>query len=328
MKQSTHRCVNELCLLLGFSRQSYYQGIKFVQQKAYEANIIIEEVLRYRKKMKRMGTRKLLGEMHGFLATHGFKIGRDTMYDLLEERGLLVRKRKRRGPITTLSKHRFKRYPNLIRDFIPTEPNQLWVSDITYIHLSNAFAYLSLVTDAYSHKIVGFYLNKDLTAQGSVSALNMALSGNVERTGLIHHSDRGVQYCCDEYVSVLQDEDIKISMTEKGDPLENAIAERVNGILKQELLEEEFPDFSTAKKEIAIACSTYNYLRPHSSIDHLKPAEAHQKKGEIKKRWKNYYSKKKEIKLEEPINGIIAPSLLRSATPHSAKRALKTVNPI
>lgn len=143
-------------------------------------------------------------------------------------------------------------------------------------------------------------MSKDLSAQGSLRALKMALANNPERVGLIHHSDRGVQYCCDEYVNLLQDKGIKISMTEKGDPLENAIAERVNGILKQELLEEVFPDFETAQKEIAIACSTYNHLRPHGSIDNLKPFEAHLMNGEIPKRWKNYYNinkQKKEAKM-------------------------------
>jgi putative transposase len=281
-------------LLLGYSRQSYYQGLKYIQQKAYESDIIIEEVLRYRKHQKRLGTRKLLEEMQDFLTAHQFQIGRDAMFDLLAQRGMLVTKRKRRGCVTTLSKHRFKKYPNIIRDFIPIAPNQLWVSDITYIHLPNSFAYLSLITDAYSRKIVGFYLSKDLTAKGPLQALKMALKTNPNITGLIHHSDRGVQYCCDAYVKLLQDKKIKISMTENGDPLENAIAERVNGILKGELLEEVFPSFEIAQREVAIACSTYNHLRPHGSIDNLKPAEAHLKTGEMKKRWKNYWQQKKE----------------------------------
>lgn len=282
--------------MLGYSRQSYYQGIKFIQKKAYEADIIIDEVLRYRKDQKRMGTRKLLGEMQSFLTAHCFQIGRDAMFDLLKERGLLVTKHKRRGAVTTMSKHRFKKYPNIIRDFIPIAPNQLWVSDITYIHLPNSFAYLSLITDAYSHKIVGFYLSKDLSAQGPLNALKMALANNPNRSGLIHHSDRGVQYCCDAYVNLLQDKKnkIKISMTENGDPRENSVAERLNGILKQELLEEVFRDFATARLEVAKACSTYNHLRPHGSIDNLKPAEAHQQSGVLKKRWKNYWKIKKE----------------------------------
>lgn len=281
-------------MLLGYSRQAYYQGIKFIQQKSFESDIIIEEVLRYRKYQKRIGTRKLLEEMQDFLAAHHFQIGRDAMFDLLAERGLLVTKRKRKSCITTLSKHRFKKYPNIIRDFIPIAPNQLWVSDITYIHLPNSFAYLSLITDAYSRKIVGFYLSKDLTANGSLQALNMALKANPNINNLIHHSDRGVQYCCDAYVKKLTDKNIKISMTENGDPLENAIAERVNGILKSELLEEVFTDFETAQRDVAIACSTYNHLRPHSSIDNLKPAQAHRQSGTIKKRWKNYWQLKKE----------------------------------
>jgi len=232
--------------------------------------------------------------MQSFLTTHHFQIGRDAMFDLLAERGLLVTKHKRRGPITTLSKHRYKKYPNIIRDFIPIAPNQVWVSDITYIHLENSFAYLSLITDAYSHKIVGFYLSKDLSAKGSLKALKMALSNNANRAGLIHHSDRGVQYCCDAYVNLLQSNEIKISMTESGDPRENAVAERLNGILKQELLEELFPDFKTASHDVAKACSTYNYLRPHGSIDNLVPAEAHQRTGDIKKRCKNYWQKNAE----------------------------------
>jgi transposase InsO family protein len=285
-------------LLLGYSRQSYYQGIKFIQQKAYEADIVINEVLRYRKYQKRLGTRKLLHEMQGFLEAHNFQIGRDAMFNLLAERGMLITKRKRRGCITTLSKHRFKKYPNIIKGFIPIAPNQLWVSDITYIHLSDDFAYLSLITDAYSHKIVGFYLSEDLSAKGPLKALKMALTGNPDCKNLIHHSDRGVQYCCDEYVKLLQNNTIKISMTENGDPLENPLAERVNGILKSELLEEVFVDFKIAQQAIALACSTYNHLRPHGSIDNLKPIEAHQRTGELNKRWKNYYQINKQKKEE------------------------------
>jgi transposase InsO family protein len=280
-------------LLLGYSRQSYYQGIDYIHQKAYESDVIIEEVLGYRKHLKRIGTRKLLGEMQSFLKAHCFKIGRDAMFDLLSDRGLLVSKRKRRGCVTTLSKHRFKKYPHIVRDFIPIAPNQLWVSDITYIHLSEGFAYLSLITDAYSRKIVGFCLSRDLSSRGPLAALKMALISNLHHDGLIHHSDRGVQYCCDEYVKLLEHHEVKISMTENGDPLENALAERVNGILKQELLEEVFSDYETAQKEVAIACSTYNHLRPHGSIDNLKPAQAHQLSGTIKKRWTNYYLKNK-----------------------------------
>lgn len=250
--------------------------------------------MRYRTHQKRIGTRKLLEEMKLFLEQHQFKIGRDAFFKLLADNNLLVKRRKRRGCITTLSRHRFKKYPNLIKGFIPTAPNQLWVCDITYIHLADGFAYLSLITDAYSHKIVGFYLSKDLSTKGPLAALKIALKDNPVITNLIHHSDRGVQYCSDQYTKLLLKNNIKISMTENGDPLENAIAERVNGILKQELLEEVFPSFEEAQKAVAIACSTYNHLRPHGSIDNLKPYEAHKKSGELKKRWKNYYTIKKQ----------------------------------
>ena len=237
--------------------------------------------------------------MQSFLKAQRFQIGRDALFNLLAERGLLVTKRKRRGPITTLSKHRYKKYPNIIRDFIPIEPNQLWVSDITYIHVGEKFAYLSLITDAYSRKIVGFYLSPDLSALGPLAALKMAFDNNPIHPGLIHHSDRGVQYCCEKYVNLLKNNKVKISMTENGDPLENALAERVNGILKDELLEECYPIFTQAQNAIAKAISTYNHLRPHGSIDNLKPIDAHKMEGAIKKRWVNYYQRNQQNIMKE-----------------------------
>ena len=275
--------------MLGYSRQSYYQGIKFTQKRLYESEVILQEVLRHRKLQKRLGTRKLLEEMKDFLDLHDFQLGRDAMFDLLRDHRLLVNKRKRSGPTTTFSKHRFRKYPNIIRNFTPIAPNQLWVSDITYLQLNNGFAYLSLVTDAYSRKIVGYCLHKTLSSQGPLRAMKMALLNNPQRSELIHHSDRGVQYCCDDYVNLLQSNEIRISMTENGDPLENAIAERVNGILKQELILEPLASFKIAEEQVIIACSTYNYLRPHNSINNLKPAIAHQQSGNLKRKWKNYY---------------------------------------
>jgi transposase InsO family protein len=140
-------------------------------------------------------------------------------------------------------------------------------------------------------------LRENLSAKGPLAALKMALSNNPEHENLIHHSDRGVQYCCEEYVSLLIRNTVKISMTENGDPLENAIAERINGILKQELLRDVYPNFLTAQNDIQIACSTYNHLRPHGSINNLKPNDAHQLQGPLKRRWKNYYRKKKEVSM-------------------------------
>ena len=255
--------------------------------------------MRHRNLQKRLGTRKLLHEMREFLVDHGFTIGRDAMFDLLRQYRLLVTKRKRSGPSTTFSRHRFRKYPNIIRGVTPSAPNQLWVSDITYISVQSNYAYLSLITDAYSRKIVGYCLRKDLSAAGPLAALKMALANNPQRENLIHHSDRGIQYCSQDYTRLLLKNRIGISMTESGDPLENPIAERINGILKQELLPEQFTDFKQAADQVAKACQTYNNLRPHTSIDLLKPAQAHQLRGYTKKRWRNYYKKRMENEITE-----------------------------
>lgn len=293
--QSESRSIQMLCSLLGYSRQAFYKFVKQSEKEALQNDLILQEVLRIRKTLKRLGTRKLLFKMEGFMSEHHIEIGRDAMFDLLATHKLLIRKRKRRVPITTFSDHWMRKYPNLIVGFIPTAPNQLWVSDITYITLKDDFAYLSLITDAYSRKIVGFFLSETLSADGCIKALQMALKNNPQLGRLIHHSDRGSQYCCADYVGILDKKFIKISMTQSGDPLENAIAERVNGILKDELLEKVYLNYEQARQAIAAAISIYNYQRPHSSIDMLTPIEAHLKEGELKRRWKNYYSKKKEV---------------------------------
>lgn len=284
--------------MLGYSRQAYYQQKKQIEKESLQYGILINEVLEIRKTQKRLGCRKLIYKLEPFMVQHQIVIGRDSFFDLLSEHNLLVRKRKRRKPITTFSDHWMRKYPNLIEGFYPTAPNQLWVSDITYIVVGNGFAYLSLITDAYSRKIVGFYLSKDLSAAGCIRALEMALDNNPILGRLIHHSDRGSQYCCSDYVKILNDNFIKISMTQNGDPRENAIAERVNGILKDELLDKSHSSYNEAVRNVSIAISIYNHQRPHGSIDYLTPIEAHFRSGKIKRRWKNYYSKKKDMELE------------------------------
>ncbi len=201
------------------------------------------------------------------LARMGVKIGRDAFTELLADHNLLI-KRKRSGHRTTDSKHRYYMYPNLIRGVSPTRPNQLWVCDITYIRVGDNFIYLYLITDAYSHKIVAWSLARDLRAVNALKALERALRNLPPelRAALTHHSDRGVQYCCDEYVKLLKKNGIKISMTEKGDPLENAIAERMNGILKSEWIHHTHLDsFAHAKRYIAEIVQTYNEMRPHQA---------------------------------------------------------------
>jgi transposase InsO family protein len=219
-------------------------------------------------------------------------IGRDKLFDLLRTSGLLIKRRRSKKPQTTWSYHWYKKYPNLIQGFVPTRPGQLWVSDLTYICVGKHFAYLSLITDAYSHKIVGFYLSKNLEARGCVKALKMALQNNPGCEGLIHHSDRGVQYCCSEYVDILQSRQVHISMTQDGNPRHNAIAERVNGILKAELLKEYYNDFKEATEDIPASIAVYNIKRPHLSINMFTPEKAHHLEGPIQKKWKHYPKKK------------------------------------
>ena len=256
-----------------------------------QVELLLQEVHRIRQRQKRIGSRKLLFMMTIFFQQHKIHIGRDAFFDLLRERSLLVRRRRCKKPRTTFSGFWLKRYPNLTKDFIPTAPNQLWVSDITYLPIGNDFGYLSLITDAYSHKVVGFYLSQDLSAQGPIMALKMALKNNPQRENLIHNSDRGLQYYSGGYMKLLGN-NIRVSMSENSDPLENAVAERMNGILKEELLENYFENFTQAQREVAIAISIYNHERPHGSVDNLTPAMAHLQSGELKKRWKNYYKPK------------------------------------
>jgi len=246
--------------------------------------------------MPRIGTRKLHHMLHETLQKHEISIGRDKLFDLLEDHGLLVRRRKRKRVSTTDSNHPFPKYPNLVRELQVLRPNHVWASDITYISLSEKFCYLSLVTDAYSRKIVGWCLYPTLKKEGPLEALRMAANGMERKPGdaLIHHSDRGSQYCCGEYIGLLEDKNIVVSMTEKGDPYENALAERVNGILKEEFaLDKDFDSFEAAKTAVENAVNTYNQIRPHASCDYQTPDAVHQQQGEQKKRWKK--KKKAEI---------------------------------
>jgi transposase InsO family protein len=224
---------------------------------------------------------------------HQIKMGRDALFDLLASHQLLVRRRKRKIS-TTNSSHWLRKYPNLIRELTPVRSNQLWVSDITYWKVDQQYLYLNLITDAYSHKIVGYHLGQTLEAVESIKALKMALSSVQGSTkGLIHHSDRGVQYCSSGYVNLLKDNHIDISMTENGDPLENAIAERVNGILKSEYLEcYSIENYHSAGELLNQVVKLYNEERPHLSIGNLKPNDLHEHNRTTTKLWKNYYSKR------------------------------------
>ena len=287
--ESGRRSLNASCRLLGYTRQAFYKQKLRIERKAISAELILQEVVKIRSEQRRVGVRKLHHMIAAFMCEHAVEMGRDALYELLREHSMLIRRRRRTGPRTTFSAFWMKRYPNLAKDFSPVQSNQLWVSDITYIRVKESFAYLSLITDAYSRKIVGYHLNSNLSAKGPATALRMALRDNPDRDGLIHHSDRGLQYYSSEYMKLIGDK-IRVSMTEKSDPLENAIAERVNGILKQELLARRYESFAEATREVHRAVSTYNHLRPHLSIDMLTPAAAHTSAGPLQRRWKNYFS--------------------------------------
>ena len=288
--QMRSRGLREFCRLLGHSSQAYYQYRKEESKRVLEEDLVIQQVMLHRKLQPRIGARKLHELLRPFMEAHGFYLGRDLLFDVLRANNLLIGNR-RIKPRTTFSDHLLKKYPDLAKGLVVDRPNALWVSDITYIRLlGNEFAYLSLVTDAYSRKIVGFHLSENLSADSCLLALQMALSDNAPAEDtLIHHSDRGAQYCSHLYTGLLSRHKIGISMTQGGDPRDNAIAERVNGILKQELLQERYPDIRSARWDVEQAIDIYNRVRLHSSIDMLTPEQAHQRTGEISRRWKSFY---------------------------------------
>jgi transposase InsO family protein len=292
--------VKELCQLLGYSKQAYYQQIRYQEQQAFDEYLIIELIHRKRIIWKKGSGRNLLAALKEDFSNHDISIGRDKFFDLLRRHGLLT-VRKSYKAITTMSYHHYHKYTNLIKDKVPLKSNEIWVSDITYIWLSGVecFAYLSLITDLYSHRIMGYFLSETLRADGPLNALKTAVeyAGASKVEGCIHHSDRGVQYCCHDYIRELSANKFKISMTQSGNPLENAVAERVNGIVKYEFSDNRqltFADFKTAQNQIPGVINFYNEQRPHSSIERLTPNVAYAMEGELKRCWKNY-NKKKQV---------------------------------
>lgn len=282
-----------LCEWFGITRQAYYKTFRVVSESVLEEDFILKEVFKIRKLHPRMGCRKLYKKLSLFMEEHQIKMGRDSLFKLLYANNLLIRKRKNKV-ITTRSFEWMRKYPNLIKEFKPNRPNQLWVSDITYWKISGTYVYISLVTDAFSHKIVGSHAAKTLESSETIKALKIALANlpKEEVFNLIHHSDRGSQYCQHDYVKLLQKHKIQVSMTEKGDPLENAIAERVNGIIKDEYLYDyKVNSLSEAKTVLEFAVGLYNNDRPHNSIGNLYPSQIHDQKIITEKLWKNYYNK-------------------------------------
>lgn len=262
------------CGLFGFSKQAYYKHQAQKKNSDSESLNAKESVLALRRQMPRLGTRKL----HYLLnLKDGINIGRDKLFSILREEGLLV-SRKRKYTVTTNSKHWLRKYPNLIKDLYLERPEQLWVADITYIDTLGGNAYLHLVTDAYSKQIMGYELCNNMEASSTLKALKMALNKRKYKASeLIHHSDRGLQYCSKLYTDYLKQNGINISMTENGGPYENAIAERVNGILKDEFgLYDKFENILQAKELARQSIEIYNQLRPHLSCSMFTPNQMHQ----------------------------------------------------
>lgn len=295
-----------LCSLFGVSRQAYYEAQIIHERTSVAYMIVLTLVYEYRADMPLLGTRKLFHLLIPELEKHGIKMGRDQLFELLRQYGLLIRRRRTKMVKTTNSNHWMKKYPNLIVGLVVDAPEQLWITDITYIRTMNGFSYLSLVTDAYSRKILGYCLYETLEATGCEEALLMAIKSRKNLSGglsLIHHSDRGAQYCSAHYIEMLNDDNISISMTQSGSPYENATAERVNGTVKNEFNPKViYRDHLHAKKAIDKIIYTYNTKRPHLSLDYMTPEQAHQGSGYIKKAWKSYPKKyKKETVIIEEV---------------------------
>lgn len=286
-----HIGVEKFCTVFGKTRQAWYYSKQQLKQQDMRDSLVVAMVKEIREEHPRIGTRKLYHLIEPRLKQHQIKLGRDKLFEILQQYGMLIRYRKRRA-VTTNSNHPFYKWDNLIQNLKLTTCGQLWVSDITYIQLRGCFAYLSLVTDAFSRKVVGYALWPTLAAEGPINALQMALdqlAAKRRESNLIHHSDRGVQYCCTDYVQRLQASNIRISMSYNGDPYQNAIAERINGILKMEYgLSKTFDNIEKAREAVITGVEAYNNKRPHDSLSYLTPSQAHHLTGIIKRNWKNY----------------------------------------
>ena len=265
-----------LCGLFGRSRQAWYDHGKRHDGALLEEGLVLSWVSDIRSDLPRLGGVKLLQMLGPAMAEHHIHIGRDAFFLMLRNNGLLVQARKR-YTTTTFSHHHFKKWPDLVQRRKAIMAEEIWVSDITYLRTASGFVYLFLITDAYSRKIVGYHLGQTLRASGCIIALEKAIRERIyPQRPLLHHSDRGIQYCCQEYTELLQQQGIAISMTQSGSPYDNAIAERVNGILKQEFdLYEVFSGYSEATAKVCRAIALYNNRRPHFSCDMKTPENTH-----------------------------------------------------
>lgn len=267
------------------NRQVYYRSIKSKIRKQEKAQQVINLVRSIRNVMPKIGGKKLYYLLQNELSE--LNIGRDKLFRILRANHMLIMPKKSYH-VTTDSHHRFRKHKNLISSIEINKPETVWVSDITYVGNRKNPSYLALITDAYSKKIVGFNVSNSLALEGSLKAVEMALKNRRYKTPLIHHSDRGLQYCSNEYQKIMNDNDIKSSMTEKYDPYENAIAERINGILKQEFnIAKNMKCIDLKKKLIKNAIDIYNNQRPHLSNYMLTPDKMHEQNRLKRKQYKS-----------------------------------------
>ena len=273
--------------MFGISKQAWYQRIEADKEKFKVHEIVMNEVAKIRKRKPQTGTRKLLEELKPALREKGIKMGRDALFDLLRSKGLLVRKTKR-FHITTDSKHFYYTSPNLIKELEINHSEQAFVSDITYIKTDQGHAYLALVTDAYSKKIMGWSFDDNMKVSMVKEALTMAYNNCTHHhKNIIHHSDRGMQYCCPDYTEFAGNKGFVMSTTQQSDPYENAIAERINGILKYEFgLRKTIASIAIARAMIKEAVDIYNNERLHWSLDLKTPQKVHD--GYNRQKYKSY----------------------------------------
>lgn len=259
------------------SRQNYYARHRQRQRRIVDGQLVEVLVQRERRQQPRLGTRKLHHMLKAELAQAGVRMGRDRMFEELRKRDLLLEPVAAQYPRTTQSYHNLPVFRNLVKHTVVKQPNEVWVSDLTYIRTQEGFLYLALITDTYSRKIVGAHAGDSLEAVGCVRALDQALKQLPAGAKPIHHSDQGSQYCCHDYVERLQEHGLGISMTESNHCAENALAERMNGILKQEYgLGGDFPTKAAAREAVAQGIWLYNTKRPHTTLKYRVPEQVHQ----------------------------------------------------
>ena len=283
--------LERICGLFDISRQGYNKHINNFKQELLESSFILEKVREIRKDHSRLGGRKLYHMIKPEIKKADIKLGRDKFYNILSDNNLLI-KTSRKRVRTTYSLSWLKKHNNLIKEQKAKRINEIWVSDITYWNIGKSFLYIHFITDAFSKRIMGYSVSERMQVKDILPSLEMALDkvGTI-KDSLIHHSDRGSQYCSSVYTGILKRSNIKISMTESGDPLENPLAERINGIIKQEYLQYvKIQNIKKARKELSKAVELYNNIRPHMSCNYHTPNEIYEGKNLPKILWKNYYN--------------------------------------